>query len=186
MLSERYQLIEKRLPVFAAQKARRSRYYLTDNFLRAWLAALAGPVAAVSFRPVDQPVADADQRLRDVEGRAFEKLVGVLYEERSRKGIGDFPLSERINGYWDRSGTEIDLVALNAPDRVIRRAPASARQRNWSATYPPFAATSSASCASFPNTPAGGSNVCRWRRTCFRMFGKKSSGRGRSCKISTT
>jgi len=46
--------------------------------------------------------------------------VGVLYEERSRKGIGDFPLSERINGYWDRSDTEIDLVALNANDRVIR------------------------------------------------------------------
>jgi hypothetical protein len=40
-------------------------------------------------------VADADQRLRDVEGRAFEKLVGVLYEERSRKRIGDFPQSER-------------------------------------------------------------------------------------------
>ena len=81
---------------------------------------MAGPVAAVNFRPVDQLVADADQRLRDVEGRAFEKLVGVLYEERSRKGIGGFPLSERINGYWDRSDTEIDLVALNATDRVIR------------------------------------------------------------------
>jgi len=36
-----------------------------------------------------------------VEGRAFQKLVGVLYEERSRKRIGDFPQSERINGYWD-------------------------------------------------------------------------------------
>ena len=55
-----------------------------------------------------------------MEGRAFEKLVGVLYEERSRKGIGDFPHSARINGYWDRSDTEIDLVALKASDRVIR------------------------------------------------------------------
>jgi hypothetical protein len=34
-----------------------------------------------------------------VEGSAFEKLVGILYEERSRKGIGDYPLSDRINGY---------------------------------------------------------------------------------------
>jgi len=63
--------------------------------------ALAGPVAAANFRPVDQLVADAGQRLPDVEGRAFEKLAGVLCEERSRKGIGDLPLSERINGYWD-------------------------------------------------------------------------------------
>jgi len=53
------------------------------------------------FPPVDQLVADAGQRLRDVEGRAFEKLVGVVCEERSRKGIGDFSQSERINGYWD-------------------------------------------------------------------------------------
>jgi hypothetical protein len=123
--------------VFAAQKARRTRHNLTDHFLRAWLAALAGPVAAVNFRPVDQLVADADQRLRDVEGRAFEKLVGVLYEERSRKRIGDFPLSGRINGYWDRSDTEIDLVALNATKRIIRLRSgkrSSARQRNWSAT----------------------------------------------------
>jgi hypothetical protein len=58
-------------------------------FLRAWLAALSGPVAAVNFRPVDQLVADADRRLRDVGGRAFEKLVGVVYEQRSRKRIGD-------------------------------------------------------------------------------------------------
>jgi hypothetical protein len=120
VLSERYQLIEKQLPIFAAVKARRTRYYVTDNFLRAWLAALAGPVAAINFRPADQLVADADQRLCDVEGKAFEKLVGHLYEERSRKGIGDFPLTSRIQGYWDRSDTEIDLVALNETSRVIR------------------------------------------------------------------
>jgi hypothetical protein len=100
--------------------ARRTRYYLADNFLRAWLAALANPVAALNFRPVDALVATADQRLFDVEGKAFEKLVGHLYEERSRKGIGDFPLTHRIKGYWDRGGTEIDLVALNETDQVIR------------------------------------------------------------------
>src|SRR5262249_26088623 len=38
----------------------------------------------------------------------------------SRKGIGDFPLTSRIQGYWDRSDTEIDLVALNETARVIR------------------------------------------------------------------
>ena len=120
VLNDRYRLIEKKLPVFAAQRARRTRYYLADNFLRAWLAALARPVAAINFRPVEQLLADADQRLRDVEGKAFEKLVGLLYEERSRKGIGDFPLTQRISGYWDRSDTEIDLVALNETDKVMR------------------------------------------------------------------
>ena len=60
-------------------------------------------------------LATADHlRLFEVEGKAFEKLVGHLYEERSRKGIGDFPLTERIKGFWDRGGTEIDLVALTS------------------------------------------------------------------------
>ena len=81
---------------------------------------MANPVAAINFRPVETLVSTADQRLFDVEGKAFEKLVGHLYEERSRKGIGDFPLTQRIKGYWDRGNTEIDLVALNETDRVIR------------------------------------------------------------------
>lgn len=119
-LIDRYRLIEKQLPIFAKPTARKTRYYLTDNFLQVWLAALASPVAALNFRPVEDLVATADQRLFDVEGKALEKLVAHLYEERSRKGVGDFPLTHRINGYWDRGGTEIDLVALNETDKVIR------------------------------------------------------------------
>jgi hypothetical protein len=79
-----------------------------------------GQVAALNFRPVEQLVADADVRLHEIEGTAFEKLVGVLYEERSRKGVGDFPLTDRIRGYWDRGDTEIDLVAINEGAGVIR------------------------------------------------------------------
>jgi hypothetical protein len=120
VLIERFQLIEKTLPVFARPEAKRSRYYVTDNFLRSWLAALANPVSAISFRPVEQLVREADQRLEDTEGGALEKLAGQLYEERSRKQVGDFPLTQRIQGYWDRSDTEIDLVAVNETDEVIR------------------------------------------------------------------
>jgi len=104
----------------AAARGRRGRYYLTDNFLRAWLAALTGPVAALNFRPMEQLVADADARLHEVEGAAFEKLVGVFYEEQSRKGVGNFPLMDRVRGYWDRGDTEIDLVAINEGTGVIR------------------------------------------------------------------
>jgi AAA+ ATPase superfamily predicted ATPase len=120
VLCDRYRLIEKKQPIFSAKRARRTRYYLTDNFLRAWLAALASSVAAINFRPVEQLVADADQRMHEVEGKAFEKMVGILYEERSRKGIGDFPLTRKIEGYWDSSDTELDLVAINEPARRIR------------------------------------------------------------------
>lgn len=120
VLIERFGLIERLLPVFAKPDAKRGRYYVTDNFLRSWLAALANPVSAIAFRPLQELVDEADQRLADVEGSALEKLAGQLYEERSRKGVGDFPITQRIQGFWDKAGTEIDLVAVNSTTATIR------------------------------------------------------------------
>jgi uncharacterized protein len=120
VLIERFGLIERKLPVFAKPEAKRSRYYITDNFLRSWLAALANPVSAIPFRPLDGLIDEADGRLAAVEGGALEKLAGRLYEERSRKGIGDFPITHRVQGFWDKSDTEIDLVAVNETEQSIR------------------------------------------------------------------
>lgn len=120
ILSDRYRMLERRLPVFAPPDARRGRYYLRDNFLRAWLAALHSPVSAINFRPEPTLVNQADERLAEVEGHALERLAAQLYEERSRRGVGDFALTDRIQGYWDRRDTEIDLVALNDDERVVR------------------------------------------------------------------
>lgn len=120
ILTERYRMIERRLPIFAPAKARSGRYYIRDNFLRAWLSALQRPVSAVAFRPVVGLIDQADERLAEVEGFALEDLAGQLYAERSRRGIGNFPLSERIRGYWDRADVEIDLVAVSEDDRRIR------------------------------------------------------------------
>jgi uncharacterized protein len=119
-LIERYGMLERRLPVFDDASERKARYYLRDNFLRAWLACLATPVAAVDFRPMAALVAQSDARLVDAEGFALERLVGVLYEERSRKALGDFSLTERIQGYWNRKGIEIDLVAIDEDAKRIR------------------------------------------------------------------
>lgn len=120
VLIERFQLIDRRQPIFAKPSAKRGRYYLTDNFLRAWLAALANPIQALHFAPVARLIEQADDRLVEIEGGSLEKLIAALYEERSRKGVGDFALSSRIQGFWDRGDTEIDLVALSELDRRIR------------------------------------------------------------------
>lgn len=120
VLIERFGLIERKLPVFAKPEAKRSRYYVTDNFLRSWLAALANPVSAIAFRPLQELVDEADQRLADVEGGSLEKLAGQLYEERSRNGVGDFPITHRVQGFWDKADTEIDLVAVNETTETIR------------------------------------------------------------------
>lgn len=120
VLIERFGLIERKLPIFAKPEAKRSRYYVTDNFLRSWLAALANPVSAIAFRPLDELIDEADQRLADVEGGSLEKLAGQLYEERSRNGLGDFPITHRVQGFWDKADTEIDLVAVNETTESIR------------------------------------------------------------------
>jgi hypothetical protein len=120
ILTEKYQLIERRLPIFAKKKERKGRYYVRDNFLRSWLAALAQAVAATSFRPPEQLVAQAQARLREAEGHGFERLVSTLYEERSRKGLPGFALTNQVDGYWDTQGTEIDLVAVNDAAKCIR------------------------------------------------------------------
>lgn len=120
ILAERYRMIERRLPIFAAPRARSGRYYIRDNFLRAWLSALQRPVSAVAFRPLDDLVTQADGRLKEVEGFGLEDLVGQLYEERSRLGVGNFVLSERVQGYWDRADVEIDLVAVSEDEQRIR------------------------------------------------------------------
>jgi hypothetical protein len=120
ILRDKYQMVEPLKPIFSKPSRRNSRYYICDNFLRSWLSALATPAASTTFRPVDDAVAEANTKLADAEGHGLERLVGQLYEELSRKRRGDFALSERVRGYWDSSDTEIDLVALNEPAKVIR------------------------------------------------------------------
>lgn len=56
VLTERYRMIERRLPIFAKPKARSGRYYICDNFLRSWLVALQRPVSAIHFSPESQLV----------------------------------------------------------------------------------------------------------------------------------
>lgn len=119
-LTDKYELVERRLPIFAKKNERKGRYYVRDNFLRTWLAALASPVAAIHFQPLDVLLDQTVERLHQSEGHGFERLVATLYEERSRKGLPGFPLTHRIDGYWDAHGTEIDLVAVNDDTRRIR------------------------------------------------------------------
>lgn len=84
-LEERYELVEKRLPVFAKPKARKGHYTIRDNFLRSWLDALAVPTAAIHFRPLQTLVDQADQRLMTAEGYGLERLVGPQ-RHRDRPG----------------------------------------------------------------------------------------------------
>ena len=122
-LIERYRMIEKLVPVFAGEKSRKARYMIADNFLAAWLHALARNVESARIRPLDEAVERADQGLATHEGFAFEKMVRLLSEECSRKGTGDFRLTDLVRGYWnkpDGSDIEIDLIAIDEESERVR------------------------------------------------------------------
>lgn len=125
ILRERFRMIERLRPIFAKPTSRNGRFYVTDNFLRSWLAALQTTTAAVNFRPVGRLVEEADRRLMQAEGHGLERLVAALYAERSRKGLPGFNLTRRIEGFWDKADraggqVEIDLVAIDDERHTIR------------------------------------------------------------------
>ncbi len=119
-LEERFGLIERRRAAFAAPHTRQGRYALSDNFLQSWLGALSDPIALLGMRPTPELIAVADTRLATVEGAVLEHMAAWLYQERSRLGVGDFPLTAPVTGWWDRVGAEIDLVAQDAGTRRLR------------------------------------------------------------------
>ena len=124
-LTRDLRLIDKELPVFAGDSSRGARYVISDPFLRAWLAALQPACQAARISPLPEVTARLLRSLRDLEGHAFERMVRDATEEASRAGSGDFPLTDRVRGYWNRPRTapetvEVDLVAWNEDDRRVR------------------------------------------------------------------
>lgn len=120
-----YGMVDTLRPVFSDSKSRNARYYIADNFLQAWLGVAKPAREAARLKPIDRVMAPAFARLQTLEGFAFEKMVRGLHQEMSRKGLGDFELSELMLGYWNRprdvaKSIEIDLIALDRPNRRIR------------------------------------------------------------------
>jgi hypothetical protein len=123
ILIEKYGMVERLQPILSREKQRNARYAITDNFLSAWLAAIQRNVRLARIRPVEEAVTKADVSLLTHEGFAFEKLVRQITQECSRKGVGDFSLTELVSGYWNKAeggDIEIDMVAIDDSDERIR------------------------------------------------------------------
>jgi hypothetical protein len=120
-----YGMVDKLQPVFSESKSRNARYYISDNFLKAWLSVAKPAREAARLKPMEKAVKPALHRLEVLEGFAFEKLIRHLHTEMSRKGKGDFELSQMQLGYWNRpreaqNAIEIDIVALDESNKRIR------------------------------------------------------------------
>lgn len=124
-LESKFQVIQRRLPVFGSKGvSRKARYYVADNFLLSWLGAIERQIQAARVRPMEVCVKTCSQRLETVEGQAFEKMVRLILEELSRKGDERFQMTSRIEGYWNRPqdlsrSVEIDLLLVNDDARTL-------------------------------------------------------------------
>ncbi len=122
-LIDKYQIVEKQDPILAPDKSRRGRYIIADNFLNSWLSGIKRHVQASKLRPMTECVEKSSIALQTIEGFAFEKLVRQTLMELSRKGLGDFMLSDIVKGYWDKADggpVEIDIIAISEENRTIR------------------------------------------------------------------
>ena len=123
ILIERYEMIERLQPMFSGDASRKTRYAISDNFLSAWLNCIGRNVQIARVQPMARPVQRSSERLFEHEGIVLEKMIRLLTEECSRKGVGDFFLTDLVRGYWnkpDGSDIEIDVVALNEDDQIVR------------------------------------------------------------------
>ena len=117
-------LVDRLQPVFATEEQRRARYVISDPFLLAWLRVIRPARQAARILPTRQVEGYLRVRLETLEGLAFERIVTEATEELSRKGLG-FVVTDRVRGYWNRprsadASVELDLVAWNRDDRVVR------------------------------------------------------------------
>ena len=122
-LGQELRLVERQDPIFG-ERRRRARYAVSDPFLLAWLSVIHPACQAARIEPVSRVAKRLTARLRTLEGFAFERMVREATEAASRAGV-DFPVSDRVRGYWNRPrrtnvSVEIDLIAWNEEDRVVR------------------------------------------------------------------
>ena len=124
-LVDNYGMIDRRHPVFSDSRSRNARYYVTDNFLQAWVSVVRPARDAARMQLRERVLEKAKPRGETLEGLAFEKLIRQLHIECSRKGKGDFPVTSLEVGFWNRARSmdrliEIDVVALNSDDKRVR------------------------------------------------------------------
>lgn len=89
-----------------------SNYAITDQFTRFWLRYLFKYGCYIELEAYDTLIKIAARDLPVLEGVVFEGLVRIMLAILGRLGAWDHE-SDEIGHYWDRTGLEIDLVAVD-------------------------------------------------------------------------
>lgn len=112
-----YQMIKRILPVTVrnANRSRKGRYYLSDNFFAFWFRFIEPRRTLKEIGQIELAIREILSEIEQYSGRKLEELV-------IRYIIEENPLNlefTRIGRYWDRKGeVEIDVIILNDRSKV--------------------------------------------------------------------
>ena len=108
-LENEYEIIHKKLPLFAKSSAKNMRYSLNDNFLTFWFRFIYKYNYILEIGAYD--------KLIQLISRDYETFSGLMLERYFKQVLMEEQLYTRIGAWWDRKGeNEIDIVAENELD----------------------------------------------------------------------
>ncbi len=113
-LSNLINLIEWRIPITEQpSRSKRGRYFLTNNFIRFWFRYIYPDRSLYElgdYRKIEEQILDD---WNGYMGFVFEELARAFV----RKTFGS--RFNRIGGWWDRKGNEIDILCMNDDKHAI-------------------------------------------------------------------
>ena len=108
-LEKYYGLIEKHLPIFSKETAKKIRYRLSDNFMTLWFRFFYKYQAYIENNALNQ--------LARIIERDYDVFSGFALERYFEQKLRESGRYTHIGKYWDRKGEhEIDLIAVNEID----------------------------------------------------------------------
>ena len=102
-LSQDYEIIARKVPIFSPPNSKRGRYFLRDPFLTFWFRFIYPNMSMIEMEQGDMLIQTIEESINAHTGRIFEKVVAEIIVERFK------PI--KMGSWWNRRGDEIDIVA---------------------------------------------------------------------------
>ncbi|NRF41112.1 ATP-binding protein [Pedobacter foliorum] len=110
-LEKEYSMISKNKPMFAKPESRKTRWSISDNYLRFWF----------RFIYPNQSMLELGKHelLREYIIQNYEQYSGLILEKYFKEKLTESTRITAIGSYWDNKGqNEIDLIAVNDLDKT--------------------------------------------------------------------
>ncbi len=102
-LSQDYEIIERKVPLFSPPNSKRGRYFRSDSSLTFWFKFIYPNMSMIEMGQGNTLIREIEKDINAHTGRIFEKVVAKIIAERFK------PV--KMGPWWNRRGDEIDIVA---------------------------------------------------------------------------